>query len=184
MTSSVITFDKITAKRTLAGRVNLAREVFLRRGEAFDPAQIVAGTGNAPVREAQRQRLVVRRNEECTPRRKLPTAIEAAFAQGDEIPDRGGVSRAAKWAAACSSPAAGGMFSRSRRSFRRRISSTTKPSTPPDFPTKSPPADITPEVKAELNRMTREAYRTCRCSGRRKGRLHRHPRGRAPISSS
>ena len=33
MTSSVITFDKITAKRTLAGRVNLAREVFLRRGE-------------------------------------------------------------------------------------------------------------------------------------------------------
>lgn len=27
------------------------------------------------------------------------------------------------------------------------------------------PADITPEVKAELNRMTREAYRTCRCSG-------------------
>ena len=45
MTSSVITFDKITAKRTLAGRVNLAREVFLRRGEAFDPAQIVADLG-------------------------------------------------------------------------------------------------------------------------------------------
>ena len=45
MTSSVITFDKITAKRTLAGRVNLAREVFLRRGEAFDPAQIVAELG-------------------------------------------------------------------------------------------------------------------------------------------
>ena len=27
------------------------------------------------------------------------------------------------------------------------------------------PADIAPEVKAELNRMTLEAYRTCRCSG-------------------
>ena len=45
MTSSVITFDKITTKRTLAGRVNLAREVFLRRGEAFDPAQIAAELG-------------------------------------------------------------------------------------------------------------------------------------------
>ncbi len=27
------------------------------------------------------------------------------------------------------------------------------------------PADIAPEVKAELNRMTLEAYRTCRCRG-------------------
>ena len=27
------------------------------------------------------------------------------------------------------------------------------------------PADTAPEVKAELNRMTLEAYRTCRCSG-------------------
>ena len=32
MVSSVVTFDKITTKRTLAGRVNLARERFLRRG--------------------------------------------------------------------------------------------------------------------------------------------------------
>ena len=46
MTSSVITFDKITTKRTLAGRgIPLAREIFLRRGEAYDPARIVAGLG-------------------------------------------------------------------------------------------------------------------------------------------
>ena len=46
MTSSVITFDKITTKRTLAGRgIPLARERFLRRGEAYDPARIVAGLG-------------------------------------------------------------------------------------------------------------------------------------------
>ena len=44
MVSSVITFDKITTKRTLAGRgINLAREVFLRRGEAFD-----AGARSSP----------------------------------------------------------------------------------------------------------------------------------------
>ena len=34
MTSSVITFDKITTKRTVAGQgINLAREIFLRKGE-------------------------------------------------------------------------------------------------------------------------------------------------------
>lgn len=45
MSSSVITFDKITTKRTLAGRVNLAREIFLRRGEAFDASKIVEELG-------------------------------------------------------------------------------------------------------------------------------------------
>ena len=36
MTSSVLTFDKVTTKRTLAGRgINLARERFLRRGETW-----------------------------------------------------------------------------------------------------------------------------------------------------
>ena len=45
MLSSVITFDKITTKRTLVGHVNLAREVFLRRGEACDPEKIVRELG-------------------------------------------------------------------------------------------------------------------------------------------
>ncbi len=36
-TSSVLTFDKITTKRTVAGRgINLAREIFVRRGETVD----------------------------------------------------------------------------------------------------------------------------------------------------
>ena len=42
MVSSVVTFDKITTKRTLAGRVNLARERFLRRGEVWETDEIVA----------------------------------------------------------------------------------------------------------------------------------------------
>ena len=57
---SVITFDKITTKRTLAGRgIPLAREIFLRRGEAYDPARIVAGLGLPLFVEAQCQRFVV-----------------------------------------------------------------------------------------------------------------------------
>ena len=46
MTSSVITFDKITTKRTVAGQgINLAREIFLRKGETADPDRVVAEFG-------------------------------------------------------------------------------------------------------------------------------------------
>ena len=84
MTSSVITFDKITAKRTLAGRVNLAREVFLRRGEAFDPAQIVAELGMPLFVKPNANGSSFGVTKVHAPE-ELPTAIEAAFAQGDEI---------------------------------------------------------------------------------------------------
>ena len=42
MTSSLITFDKITTKRTLAGQgINMARGIFVTAGETVDPAQVV-----------------------------------------------------------------------------------------------------------------------------------------------
>ena len=86
MTSSVITFDKITTKRTLAGRgIPLARERFLRRGEAFDPARIVAELGLP---------LFVKPNAngssfgvtKVLTAEELPAAVDAAFAQvyGDD----------------------------------------------------------------------------------------------------
>ena len=84
MTSSVITFDKITTKRTLAGRVRLAREIFLRRGDTADPEQIVDRLGLP---------LFVKPNANGSSfgvtkvhtREELPAALEAAFAQGDEV---------------------------------------------------------------------------------------------------
>ena len=94
MTSSVITFDKITAKRTLAGRVNLAREVC---------GMLVAG------------------------------GREYVFPITEIVSKKDFFDYEAKYTAG--------------------------------FSDEITPADITPEVKAELNRMTREAYRTCRCSG-------------------
>ena len=46
MTSSVITFDKVTTKRTVAGRgINLAREIFLCKGETADPDEVIAEFG-------------------------------------------------------------------------------------------------------------------------------------------
>ena len=84
MTSSVITFDKITTKRMLAGRVNLAREIFLRRGEAFDASKIVAELGIPLFVKPNASGSSFGVTKVHTPE-ELPAAIDAAFAQGDEI---------------------------------------------------------------------------------------------------
>ncbi len=49
MTSSVITFDKISTKRAVRDcGVNLAREIFVRRGDRIDPEKVAAELGLAP----------------------------------------------------------------------------------------------------------------------------------------
>ena len=95
---------------------------------------------------------------------ELPTAIEAAFAQGDEILIEECV---AGREMGCGMLVAGGreyVFPIteivSKKDFFDYEAKYTA-----GFSDEITPADITPEVKAELNRMTREAYRTCRCSG-------------------
>ena len=163
MTSSVITFDKITTKRTLAGRVNLAREVFLRRGEAFDPAQIAAELGMPLFVKPNANGSSFGVTKVHAPE-ELPAAIEAAFAQGDEILIEECVTGREM---GCGMLVAGGreyVFPIteivSKKDFFDYEAKYTA-----GFSDEITPADITPEVKAELNRMTREAYRTCRCSG-------------------
>ena len=164
MVSSVITFDKITTKRTLAGRdINLAREVFLRRGEAFDAARIVADLGLP---------LFVKPNANGSsfgvtkvhPPEELPAASAAAFAQGDEILVEECI---AGREMGCGVMIAGG------KEYLFPITEIIPRKEFFDYEAKYTagrseeitPADIAPEVKAELNRMTLEAYRTCRCSG-------------------
>ena len=164
MVSSVITFDKITTKRTLAGRgINLAREVFLRRDEAFDAARIVADLGLP---------LFVKPNANGSPfgvtkvhtPEELPAAIAAAFAQGDEILVEECI---AGREMGCGVMIAGG------KEYLFPITEIIPRKEFFDYEAKYTagrseeitPADIAPEVKAELNRMTLEAYRTCRCSG-------------------
>ncbi len=163
MTSSVITFDKITTKRTLAGRVNLAREVFLRRGEAFDPAQIAAELGMPLFVKPNANGSSFGVTKVHAPE-ELPAAVEAAFAQGDEILIEECVTGREM---GCGMLVAGG------REYVFPITEIVSKKDFFDYQAKYTegysdeitPADITSEVKAELNRMTREAYRTCRCSG-------------------
>ena len=164
MVSSVITFDKITTKRTLAGRgINLAREVFLRRGEAFDAARIVADLGLPLFVKPNANGSSFGVTKVHTPE-ELPAAIAAAFAQGDEILDEECI---AGREMGCGVMIAGGkeyLFPISviipRKEFFVYVAKYTAGRSE-----EITPADIAPEVKAELNRMTLEAYRTCRCSG-------------------
>ena len=164
LVSSVITFDKITTKRTLAGRgINLAREVFLRRGEAFDAARIVADLGLPLFVKPNANGSSFGVTKVHTPE-ELPAAIAAAFAQGDEILVEECI---AGREMGCGVMIAGG------KEYLFPITEIIPRKEFFDYEAKYTagrseeitPADIAPEVKAELNRMTLEAYRTCRCSG-------------------
>lgn len=163
MTSSVVTFDKITTKRTLAGRVNLAREVFLRRDEAFEPEKIIAELGMPLFVKPNASGSSFGVTKVHAPE-EFAAAVDAAFAQGDEILIEECITGREM---GCGILIAGG---------KEYIFPITEIVSRKDFfdyeakyiagySDEITPADITPEVKAELNRMTREAYRTCRCSG-------------------
>ena len=163
MVSSVVTFDKITTKRTLAGRVNLARERFLRRGEAWETDEIVAELGlplfvKPNANGSSFGVTKVRTAEE------LPAAIEAAFAQGDEILIEECITGREM---GC------GILVTREKEYIFPITEIVPKNDFFDYEAKYTagrseeitPAQIPDEVRAELNRMTREAYRACRCSG-------------------
>ena len=164
MTSSVITFDKITAKRTLAGRgINLARERFLRRGEAWDAASI-AGELGLPLfvkPNASGSSFGVTKVRTAD---ELPAAVEKAFSESDEVLIEEYV---AGREMGCGVMIVGGkeyLFPVTEIVSKKEFFDYEAKYTA-GFSDEITPADIAPEVKAELNRMTLEAYRACRCSG-------------------
>ena len=163
MLSSVITFDKATTKRILEGRVNLAREIFLRKGESFDPAAIVQQLGLPLFVKPNASGSSFGVTKVHTPE-ALPAAIEAAFAQGSEILIEECISGRE---IGCGILIAGG---------REYVFPETEIVPKNDFfdyeakytagrSEEITPARISPELRAELNRMTLEAYKTCRCRG-------------------
>ncbi len=164
MTSSVITFDKITAKRTLAGRgINLARERFLRRGEAWDAMSIVGELGlplfvkpNASGSSFGVTK--VRKAEE------LEAAIATAFTESDEILIEECITGREMGCGVMIAAGKEYVFPIteivSKKDFFDYEAKYTA-----GFSDEITPADIAPEIKTLLNRMTLEAYRTCRCRG-------------------
>ncbi|MBQ5620194.1 MAG: D-alanine--D-alanine ligase [Alistipes sp.] len=163
MTSSVITFDKMTTKQTLRGKVNLARERFLRKGEAYNGEEIIAELGlplfvkpNASGSSFGVTR-VVKLDE-------LDEAIRLAFTESEEVLIEECITGREM---GCGVMIAGG------KEYIFPITEIIAKNAFFDYEAKYTagmsdeitPADITDEVKRELNRMTLEAYRACRCSG-------------------
>ncbi|MBR5849631.1 MAG: D-alanine--D-alanine ligase [Alistipes sp.] len=163
MTSSVITFDKATTKRTLAGRVNLAREVFLRRHEEYDADAITAELGlplfvkpNASGSSFGVTK--VQRVEE------LPAAIDLALSESDEVLIEECITGREM---GCGVMIVGGkeyIFPVTEIIAKKEFFDYEAKYTE-GMSDEITPAAISEEVKAELNRMTLDAYKVCRCSG-------------------
>ena len=153
----------MTTKQTLRGKVNLARERFLRRGEAYNGEEIVAELG-LPLfvkPNASGSSFGVTR---VTKAEELDEAIRLAFTESEEVLIEECITGREM---GCGVMIAGG------KEYIFPITEIIAKNAFFDYEAKYTagmsdeitPADITDEVKRELNRMTLEAYRTCRCSG-------------------
>ncbi len=164
MTSSVITFDKLSTKRAVAGcGINLAREIFIRRGDDVSPDAIVAELGLP---------LFIKPNAsgssfgvtKVTTRGAIIPAVELALTESDDV--------LVEECIVGREMACGVLVTRNEE-ILLPVTEIVPKNDFFDFEAKYKagmsdeitPADITPEVKAELNRMTLEAYKACRCSG-------------------
>lgn len=164
MTSSVVTFDKITTKRTVAEYgIPVARGLFFSRSERIDPKEVAARLGlplfvkpNASGSSFGVTK--VGREEEILP------AVEAAFAESEEI--------LIEECIAGREMGCGILVTRDRE-LVFPITEIVSKKEFFDYEAKYTagcseeitPADLTPEVRAELNRLTLLAYKACRCRG-------------------
>ena len=163
-TSSAITFDKISTNRAVAGRgINLAREIFVNKGESVDAQAVVEQLGLP---------LFVKPNAsgssfgvtKVTAVEQIAAAIEAAFAESDSVLiEECIVGREM----GC------GVVVTADREILLPITEIVSKRDFFDFEAKYTaglsdeitPAPISDGIRAKLNRMTLEAYRACRCSG-------------------
>jgi len=164
MTSSVITFDKISTKRAVATRgINVAKDVFLYKGDEVDEDRIVAELGLP---------MFIKPNAsgssfgvtKVTEKSQIAKAVADAFEESDEVIIEefiGGREMGC------------GIMIAKDREYIFPITEIVSKKDFFDYEAKYTagmsdeitPADISPETKAELNRLTREAYKICRCRG-------------------
>lgn len=163
-TSSVITFDKISTKRAVASRgIRVAKDMLLYKGDSADADEIVSRLGlplfvkpNASGSSFGVTK--VRSNED------IAKAVADAFAESDEVLIEEFIEGREM---ACGVMIAGG------KEYLFPVTEVISKNDFFDYEAKYTagmsdeitPADITPELKAELNKMTLEAYKVCRCRG-------------------
>ncbi len=162
--SSTITFDKISTKRAVAGRgINLAREILVSRSDTIDPNAVVEQLG-LPLfikPNASGSSFGVTR---VTSVEQINDAIAAALAESDEALIEECITGREF---GC------GVIITDDCEYLLPITEIISKRAFFDFEAKYTeglsdeitPADIDEQTVAELNKMTREAYRACRCSG-------------------
>jgi D-alanine-D-alanine ligase len=164
MVSSAITFDKESTKLAVAARgIRVAKEIFLHRGDRVDEEEIVAQLG-LPLfvkPNASGSSFGVTR---VTEKEQIAAAVEEAFKESDDVLIEEFI---AGREMGC------GVLITKEREYLFPITEIVSKKAFFDYEAKYTegmsdeitPADITPEVKEKLNRMTREAYKACRCRG-------------------
>lgn len=163
-TASTITFDKISTKRAVAGRgINLAKEIFISRGDVVDAEAIVAQLG-LPLfvkPNASGSSFGVTR---VTSVEQIAAAVQAAFAESEQVLiEECIVGREM----AC------GVVITEDREILLPITEIVSKREFFDYEAKYieglsdeiTPAPISEQIAQRLNRDTVEAYRACRCSG-------------------
>ena len=164
MVSSAITFDKESTKLAVAARgIRVAKEVFLHRGDKVDEDAIVEQLG-LPLfvkPNASGSSFGVTR---VTEKAQIASAVEEAFRESDDILIEEFI--------AGREMGCGVLITRDKE-YLFPITEIVSKKAFFDYEAKYTegmsdeitPADITPEIKEKLNRMTREAYKACRCRG-------------------
>lgn len=164
MTSSVLTFDKITTKRTLAGTgIRMAPDLFLGAGETIDPQTAVLRLGLPLFVKPNASGSSFGVTKVTTPDGLLP-AIAAARQESDEVLIEACI---AGREIGCGVLVAGG------REYLFPVTEIVSKRDFFDYEAKYTagcsdeitPADIPDGVLRQLNRLTLAAYRACRCRG-------------------
>lgn len=163
-TSSVITFDKISTKRAVASRgIRVAKDILLYKGDVVNEDEIVSRLG-LPLfikPNASGSSFGVTKVKSAE---GIAKAVAEAFAESDEVLIEEFV---AGREMACGVMIAGG------KEYLFPVTEVISKNDFFDYEAKYTagmsdeitPADITDEIRAELNRMTLEAYKVCRCRG-------------------
>ncbi|MEG1622083.1 MAG: D-alanine--D-alanine ligase [Alistipes sp.] len=164
MTSSVITFDKITTKRAVAGTgIPLAPEIFIRREDKVDPEAVVAQLGLP---------LFIKPNAsgssfgvtKVSSQAEILPAINAAFAESTEVLIE---------ACITGREVGCGVLIADGKEYLFPITEIVSKTEFFDYQAKYTagysdeitPAVLSHEVEALLHKMCISAYKSCRCSG-------------------
>lgn len=164
LVSTVLTFDKLACKRAVAAAgLNVAREIMIRRGDRVDPDAIAEELGLPLFVKPNTSGSSFGVSKVCRAE-DIPAAVEAAFAESDAVMAESFVPGR--------EIGCGIIITKEREYILPETEIISKKEFfdyeakyTPGMSDEITPADISPEIRAELNRMTATAYRACDCRG-------------------